>query len=109
MIVELLRKIGSLLEDNGIPYMLSGSVALGFYTIARTTRDIDIIVELNQADVDKFISAFSDFFVDDIGIKSEVKEKECLISLTKQLPLRLILLFEKKTSLESASFPGESV
>lgn len=75
MIVDLLRKISSLLEENGIPYMLSGSVALGFYTIARTTRDIDIIVELNQPDVDKFLAAFHDFFLDDIGIVSEVKRK----------------------------------
>jgi hypothetical protein len=39
--LQLLEKICQILESLGIPYMLSGSVAMNFYTDPRTTRDID--------------------------------------------------------------------
>lgn len=35
----------------GIPYMLSGSVAMNVYAEPRTTQDIDIIVEMLLEDV----------------------------------------------------------
>jgi len=52
--------------------MLSGSVALGLYTVARTTRDIDIVIELEESDTEKFISGFEGFFIDEVGIRSEI-------------------------------------
>lgn len=55
MIKDLLHRISQILEENGIPYMLSGSVALGLYTVARTTRDIDIVIDLKESDIEKFI------------------------------------------------------
>lgn len=73
MIRELLHRISQILGENGIPYMLSGSVALGLYTVARTTRDIDIVIELKESDVDKFVAGFDGFFVDEVGIADEVK------------------------------------
>ncbi len=40
--LQLLEKICQILEMLQIPYMLSGSVAMNFYTDPRTNRDIDI-------------------------------------------------------------------
>ncbi len=34
--------------------MLSGSVAMGFYTIPRMTRDVDIVIEMNVGEVETF-------------------------------------------------------
>ena len=73
MIKDLLHRISQILGDNEIPYMLSGSVALGLYTVARTTRDIDIVIELEESDVNKFVAGFDEFFVDEIGVATEVK------------------------------------
>ncbi len=42
--------------------MLSGSLAMGFYTIQRTTKDIDLVIELNRGDVEKLVEAFQDSF-----------------------------------------------
>ena len=41
MIFKLLQKVTRSLEDAGIPYMLSGSIALNRYSIPRKTLDID--------------------------------------------------------------------
>ncbi|GAB4033665.1 nucleotidyl transferase AbiEii/AbiGii toxin family protein [Spirosoma gilvum] len=55
---ELLKFISTALEERGIDYMLSGSVALNAYSIPRYTRDIDIVIELRS---DNF-PAFADIF-----------------------------------------------
>ncbi len=42
MILSLLEKVVNRLEESNIPYMLSGSVAMGIYTLPRMTMDIDL-------------------------------------------------------------------
>jgi hypothetical protein len=44
--VELFLTLCQALEDKEIDYMLSGSLAMSFYTIPRFTRDIDIVIHL---------------------------------------------------------------
>ncbi|WP_353484076.1 hypothetical protein [Haliscomenobacter sp.] len=49
--LHLLEKICEMMNTLGIPYMLSGSVAMNVYAEPRTTQDIDIIVEMLLEDV----------------------------------------------------------
>lgn len=44
MIGELLHRVTTALDANGIPYMLTGSLASSMYGIPRATNDIDIVV-----------------------------------------------------------------
>ena len=56
---ELLQFISEELEEQGIEYMLFGSVALNAYSIPRYTRDVDIVIELKTENFDSFASIFS--------------------------------------------------
>ena len=63
--IEILRLVTSKLDTLGIPYMLSGSVAAGFFAQPRMTRDIDIVIELIAEQVPKVVEAFADdFYID---------------------------------------------
>lgn len=59
MIASLLEEVCLALNKENIPYMVSGSMAMTLYTIPRMTRDIDIIIELNKEDIDKFYDIFA--------------------------------------------------
>ena len=73
-ISELLDTISRTLDALEIPYMLSGSLALNLYTIPRATRDIDMIVELQEKDVDQFIAVIKDkFYFHEPTIRDEIK------------------------------------
>lgn len=48
------------LDDAGFEYMVTGSVALMFYAAPRLTRDVDIVVALDSADIDRFAGIFAD-------------------------------------------------
>lgn len=70
---EILGMIAEQLDANRIPWMLSGSLALGYYATPRMTRDIDIVVEMQAADLNRFVAAFqADFYLDREVIAEEI-------------------------------------
>jgi hypothetical protein len=40
-----LQRVVSILEEAGVPYMLTGSLAAAYYAVPRATQDIDLVVE----------------------------------------------------------------
>jgi hypothetical protein len=60
--VSFFQKITDVLDQFEIPYMLSGSIAMGLYTVPRMTRDIDFIVHLEAKNLDLFVNSFKDGF-----------------------------------------------
>ena len=59
-----LKDVAERLNDLGINYMVTGSVALGVYVPARTTFDVDIVVEMTSADAERFEKRFiPDYYV----------------------------------------------
>ena len=49
---ELLKRVVQVLDETGIPYMLTGSMAMNYYAQPRMTRDIDVVVALQRQDVE---------------------------------------------------------
>jgi hypothetical protein len=63
--LDLLKIVSRRLNKVGIDYMISGSVALSFYTEPRMTRDIDIVINIRKGDIDKMMECFeADFYID---------------------------------------------
>ncbi len=74
MIIRLLQRITKSLEKAGIPYMLSGSIALNRYTVPRMTLDIDIVIELNVNNLEEFIGLFPDkFYMNSDTVRQEMQ------------------------------------
>lgn len=66
-------KIIDALNTLKIPYMLSGSVAMGIYTLPRATRDFDFVVHLQLSDVEKFTAYFKDgYYCDTDAVKEAI-------------------------------------
>jgi len=56
--IAFLRIIVGRLQSEGIPYMLTGSVAMSFYAQPRMTRDIDLVVECRGVESDVWVRLF---------------------------------------------------
>jgi hypothetical protein len=70
--VLFLRAI-RILEQVGIPYMVTGSFAVNFYGIPRTTHDIDFVVEIRASDAERFVGAFPrDFYADEDMVRQAI-------------------------------------
>ena len=61
---DLFRRISTLLEHAGIPYMLTGSFASSIYGMHRGSADVDFIINADQAGVRRLLDqlAANDFY-----------------------------------------------
>jgi len=74
--LEVLKAVTRRLADAGIPYMITGSIAANFYAVPRMTRDIDIVVELSEREVDRVLDIFQeDFYIEPGTVLEAVREK----------------------------------
>jgi hypothetical protein len=63
--LTILKLVASRLDAAGISYMLTGSIAAGYYAQPRMTRDVDVVVELELGDAQRVAELFTpEFLVD---------------------------------------------
>jgi hypothetical protein len=60
--LDVLRIVTGRLDAEGIPYMVTGSMAVNYYAVPRMTRDIDVVVDLSIGDLDRVCALFQDDF-----------------------------------------------
>ncbi len=105
MILNLLSRVTSALDDNDIQYMLSGGLALNNYSIPRMTMDIDIVVELNGLNIEQFLTAFSDnFYIDEETVRQETKRKGMFNIIDHQSGFKIDFILRKNTEYRISEF-----
>jgi hypothetical protein len=74
--LAVLKEVAQRLNRAGIPYMVTGSIAANYYTVPRMTRDIDIVIELSETDLGRFVGIFQeDFYVDPETVEEAVNKR----------------------------------
>lgn len=104
MILELLNKTCKALEENNIQYMISGSIALNTYAIPRMTRDIDIVIELEEVMIDKFISLFPNSYYDKTTIKDAVQTEGMFNIIDHQTGFKIDFIIRKNDEYHNLAF-----
>jgi hypothetical protein len=105
MINELVADVTSKLEKAEIEYMLSGSIAMGFYTVGRTSWDVDVVVDLKQEDVDRFLTIFGDgYFIQSHVIKEEIKRSGMFNILDDKTSFKIDFIIKKHTPFRDEEF-----
>ena len=63
---EILRRVVAALDTAGIPYMITGSFAAGYWGVQRSTFDIDIVIDPSRQALDAFVASLdpSQVYVD---------------------------------------------
>ncbi len=103
--LEVLKIVTKRLESANISYMISGSIAANFYTTPRMTRDIDIVIEVEQNDAEKFFSLFSDdFYVDMNSIRDAISEKRMFNIIHNEGIVKVDFIIRKDTEYRKLEF-----
>jgi hypothetical protein len=103
--IEVLKQVTQRLNDANIHYIISGSIAANYYTQPRMTRDIDIVIDLNLRDIDKFIALFqNDFYIDEEMIKNEVARVGLFNLIHKQYIIKVDFIIKKGTEYQKTVF-----
>src|SRR2546425_4693585 len=103
--LEVLKVVTGRLDASGIPYMVTGSMALNYYAVPRMTRDIDLVVELSVADTDRVCDLFQgDFYVEPETVRESV-ERRGTFNLIPTPPLvKVDLVLRKDTQYPRTAF-----
>jgi hypothetical protein len=105
MIASLLQEVSLALDNAEIPYMVSGSMALTLYTIPRMTRDIDIVVELQIEDIEKFYQIFvGHSYIDKLTIEEEVKRRGMFNIIDHRTGYKIDFMLKKHTEFREHEF-----
>ncbi|OHB48830.1 MAG: hypothetical protein A2099_00050 [Planctomycetes bacterium GWF2_39_10] len=74
---ELLKKVTQTLDDSGIQYMVTVSVASSLQGEPRSTHDIDLVVAIERSDAKKLVKAFPspDFYLDEGSIVDAINRQ----------------------------------
>ena len=79
--LDVLRDVSQRLESAGIAFMLTGSVAMNYYSQPRMTRDIDLVVSLNEAQTEKFFRLFEKAYYFDRQIVAHAISRHSMFNL----------------------------
>jgi hypothetical protein len=103
--IEVLRVVTERLEEQGIQYMLTGSVAMAWYAQPRQTRDIDIVIELPESKVDVIVSSFAnDFYVDADVVREEARRLGMFNMIQDALIVKVDMILRKAGAYDVVAF-----
>lgn len=72
--VSSFHDIVKISDEEKIPYMLTGSMVMYVYTVARSTQDLDFVVQLQPADVPKVVSRFREgYYCNEEAIRDAIR------------------------------------
>lgn len=103
--LDVLRDVSERLEGEGIAFMLTGSVAMNYYAQPRMTRDIDLVVELNETHTEAFISLFEkDYYVDPKTVSHAISQRTMFNLIHNETVIRVDCVVLKSDAYRQEEF-----
>jgi hypothetical protein len=103
--LEVLGLVSDRLSAHGLPFMLTGSFALAYYATPRMTRDLDIVVALDEKDVDALVAAFeSDFYIDADAARTAILSERMFNLMHLESGVKVDLIVRKSSEFRQVEF-----
>jgi len=100
-----IKDVAGRLNDLGINYMVTGSFAMGIYVPARTTYDIDIVVEIGSIDAERFEKRFiDDYYVDASSIVRADEHQSMFNIINNSTLVKVDCIVKKRDHFEVEKF-----
>ena len=103
--LDVLKSVAAQLAGAGIPYMVTGSIAANFYAVPRMTRDIDLVIELSERDVDRITHLFQqEFYLDRDMVQRAVRDHGMFNMIHTALVVKVDCVVRKETDYRREEF-----
>jgi hypothetical protein len=54
-LATFLRRVAEILDEAGVPYMLTGSLASAYYAVPRATQDLDVVIAAEEPGIERIV------------------------------------------------------
>ena len=103
--LEILKTVTKDLHDAGMAYMITGSVAMNYYAFPRMTRDIDIVIELQDNDTATLVNLFmGDFYIYPDSIAEAIRNRGMFNIIHNEYVLKIDFIVKKSTPYRNMEF-----
>lgn len=103
--LDIVRDVSRRLEQGGIAYMLTGSMAMNYYAQPRMTRDIDLVVALAPQDTDTVVRLFTpDYYVSREAVSSSITHESLFNLIHQESVIKVDCIIRKRTPYRLAEF-----
>ena len=104
MLLNLLQTTTQKLTAINVPYMLSGSIAMSFHSVSRSTRDIDIVAFLLESDIDSLLNAFEGYYFHRPSVEDEIRRKGMFNIISNETGYKIDLIVLKPDEYSQVAF-----
>ena len=102
---KVLQDVVSRLDRAGIPYMVTGSLAMNHYAQPRMTRDIDLVVDLAAGDSQRVGELFGgDYYLSCDAVRRAIEERSLFNLIHFEEALKVDLIVRKETPYHRGEF-----
>ena len=103
--LDIVRDVSARLEQGGLAYMLTGSMAMNYYAQPRMTRDIDLVVALTAKDTDTVMRLFTpDYYVSREAVSSSIAHESLFNLIHQESVIKVDCIVRKNTPYRRAEF-----
>jgi len=103
---ELLRKVISVLERLGIPYLITGSVAAMAFGEPRLTNDIDIVAAIDEKHVRDFLMSFPphEFYMSEETVRDAILRQGQFNIIHPESGIKIDMIIRQDTPFDDSRF-----
>jgi predicted nucleotidyltransferase len=102
---DVIRDVTAKFDKAGIPYMLTGSLAMNYYSQPRMSRDIDFVVELSPKHVDLVFTLFkNDYYVDTGAISRAIAYEKLFNMIHNEAFIKVDCIIRKASDYRRTEF-----
>jgi hypothetical protein len=103
--LDVLRDVSQRLTAGGVPFMLTGSVAMNYYAQPRMTRDIDLVIKLLPEHIELLIGMFeSEYYVDRTMVAKAIAQRSMFNLIHNETIIKLDCIVLKSDQYHQQEF-----
>ncbi len=103
--LDVIRDVSGRLVTAGIPFMLTGSMAMNFYAEPRMTRDVDVVIEVQPRDASRILAAFApDYYIDAESVARATRDEGLFNVIHREWVFKVDCIVRKDTPFRRQEF-----
>ena len=102
---KVLKDVANRLDQAGIAYMITGSLAMNYYAQPRMTRDVDLVVDLHTRDADRFVKLFTEkYYISPEAVAAAIADRRMFNLIHLEETLKVDMIVRKDTPYRRLEF-----